>query len=118
MSAITSMKIPRLSASIRSVDGVKVADLFEFAPEADKADVTYHSQSQYRMRYWVMNQMLVWLGDRPKTLVNELWTHYTELIERRDQAWEELKKSSARTLCGELKVTSSPEKASLPVTQI
>ena len=117
MSAITSMKVPRLSASIKSIDGIKVDELFKFSEEADKADKEYHSQSQYRKRYWVMNQMLIWLGDKPKVLVNDLWTHYSELVDRRDKAWEELKKSSARIPGGESKVSSSPVKESSPATQ-
>jgi len=117
MSAITSMKIPRLSASIKSIDGVKVDDLFKFSDDANKADTEYHSQSQYRKRYWVMNQMLIWLGDKPKSLANDLWIHYGKLIERRDAAWEELKKSSARIPGGESKVSSSPVKESSPAIQ-
>lgn len=118
MSAISSIKIPKLAASIKAIDGVKIDDLFEFANETNEADVRYHTESQYRKRYWEMGQMLLWLGDRPNTLITDLWQCYVKLLERRDESWDKLKKSSARILGGNLKATFSPEKESSPATQM
>ena len=82
-----------------------------------KADVDYHSSSQYRKRYWVMNQMMLWLGDRSSKLTKELWANYSNLVDRRDKSWDELKKSSAGTPGGKSKATSSQEKGSSPAAQ-
>jgi len=115
--AVSSMRAPRLAASIQNIDGINVEEMFEFSKDADKADVEYHTQSQYRMRYWAMNQLMIWLSDRPKVLVDELWVSYVKLVERRNKSWDELKNSSARTLGGSLKASSSPVRESSPVTQ-
>jgi len=113
ISTFTSIRVPKLAAAIREIDGVTISDLFDFPENANKADIEYHTSSQYRKRYWEMNQMLIWLGDRPDTIIKELWTNYYSLLERRDKSWDELKKSSARTPGGNLKGTSSQEKVSL-----
>ncbi len=63
-----------------------------------------------------MNQMMLMLGDMPGKFITELWTHYTELTEKRDKGWDELKKSSARILGGKSKDTFLPEKESSLVT--
>jgi len=117
ISAFSSLRVPRLAASIKAIDGTPVEELFEFSDEMEKADIEYHSASQYRKRYWVMNQLMLWLGDRSSKLTKELWANYTKLVERRDESWDKLKKSSARTPGGKSKVTSSQEKGSSPAAQ-
>lgn len=97
ISAFTSLRVPKLAAAIREIDGVTISEMFEFSDEASKADVEYHRGSQYRMRYWEMNQMLLWLGDRPDNFIKDLWANYYTLLERREKSWNELKKSSAGT---------------------
>ena len=117
ISAFSSMRTPRLAASIKAIDGVSVDELFTFPDDMAEADRKYHSGSQYRKRYWTMNQMMLWLGDRSSKLTKELWSNYSKLVERRDASWDELKKSSAGTPGGKSKATSSQEKESSPATQ-
>jgi hypothetical protein len=117
ISAYSSMRIPRLSASIKQIDGEKVEALFDFSDDTDKAEKEFHSSSQIRKRFWIMNQMMLMLGDMPGKFIVELWTKYSELTERRDKGWDELKKSLARTPGGKSKDTSLPEKGSSQVTQ-
>jgi len=116
VSAFSSLKVPRLSASIKAIDGVPVEELFEFPDGMGEADRKYHGSSQYRKRYWVMNQVMLWLGDRSTKLAKELWAHYSNLVTRRDESWDELKKSSAGTRGGKSKATSSQEKGSSQAT--
>jgi hypothetical protein len=117
ISTFTSMKIPKLAAALKEIDGVAIRELFDFSKDAPKADVEYHNGSQYRRRYWEMNQMLVWLGDRPDNFIKELWDGYYSLLNRREKSWDELKKSLAGMPGGDSRAMSSPEKASSPATQ-
>lgn len=119
MSAITSIRVPKLAASIKAIDDVSVEELFDFSEDTTEFDKEYHSESQYRKRYWVMQQMLLWLGDQPNDLVIELWRNYTNgLIKRKNDAFEELKNSSAGIPGGNSKATSSPEKESSQAVQM
>ena len=114
---ITSMKIPILSASIKAIDDVKIEELFEFPKDIVEFDKQFHSQSQFHKRYWLMSQMMLWLGPRPPSMISELWKFYVGLVERRDKSWDELKKSFARIPGGESKASSLPERESSPATQ-
>jgi len=118
VSAYTSIKVPRLSAAVKQIDGIDVDKLFEFPDDMDEANKKFHTSSQYRRRYWVMNQMMLMLGDLPNKFVNDLWSKYQELVDRRDKVWSELKNSSTRIPGGESKDTSLPEKGSSQVTQM
>lgn len=97
MAVLTSIKAPKLAAAIKSIDGVKIDDMFEFSDESSQEDKNYHMQSQYRKRYWEMTQLLLWLCDRPDNVINDLYKFYLDLSKQRDESWDELKKSSART---------------------
>ena len=112
VSAYTSLRVPKLAASIKRIDGIHVEELFDFSEDSTKEDISYHNETQYRRRYWTMNQLLVCLGERPNDMITELWSKYTELTKRKSEAWDELKNSSAGTPGGESKASSSPEKAS------
>jgi hypothetical protein len=114
---ISSMKLPALAASIRAIDDVKIDELFTFPEDITEFDKQFHSQDQYHKRYWLMSQMLLWLGPKPQLMINELWRHYVTLIDRRDKSWDELKKSFARIPGGESKASSLPERESSPATQ-
>jgi len=115
---LSSMKLPILAASIRSIDDIHVDRLFEFPENKVEFDKQFHSQDQYHKRYWQMSQMLLWLGPRSPILISDLWRFYVSLIERRDKSWDNLKKSFARIPGGESKVTSLPERESSPATQM
>ena len=122
VSATSSMKLARLSASIRMVDGVPVSDLFDFSDEVEESDKKYHSESKYRRRYWEMSQMMLWFGELPNKYITEIWQGYIKLIERRDAVWDTIKKDSAgtkkeETSGGESSPSSSHEKESSSVTQ-
>lgn len=121
VSATSSMRLARLSAAIKSVDGIPVSELFEFSDETDEADKSYHTESQYRMRYWEMSQMMLWLGKLSGKIIVEMWRGYTGVIERRDAVWDEIKKSSAgkkeETLGGKSNPSSSHEKESSSAAQ-
>ena len=117
MAAVTSMKMPVLAASIKSIDGVVVSDLFTFPDSMPEAEQQFNSQDAWHKRYWLMTQLLLWLGDKPDMLISELWKFYIKLRERRENSWDELKKSLARIPGGESKASSSPEKGSSPATQ-
>jgi len=118
MAAMTSMKLPTLAAAIRAIDDVSIDKLFEFPDNDREANEMFHTQSSWHKRYWEMQQMLLWLGDRPQPLVIELYKAYVALTDRRDVSWDELKKSSARIPGGVSKVTSSPERESSRATQM
>lgn len=113
----TSQRIPRLAAAIKKIDGKSIENLFDFPEEASKEDKEFHTGSQYRMRYWAMNQMLLWLGDQSPQFIQALWTEFAALNKRRNASWDELKNSSGETPGGEQKAASSPEKESSPATQ-
>ena len=110
MSAFTSAKPPVLAASIRAIDDIGISDLFEFS--GDEKIREFHTQSIWHKRYWQMSQLLLWLGDRPSSLLDELWKEYKKLEKRRDESWDALKKSCARIPGGGSKVSSSPERES------
>lgn len=118
ISFLSSQRVPRIAASVKRVNGTPVEELFEFPEDMSEEDKKYHSQNQYRKRYWVMNQMLSFLSEQSDPFVMELWEHYAGLVKKRDDSWDELKKLSARTPGGELKVTSSPEKEFSQATQM
>lgn len=118
VSFLSSQRIPRIAASIKRINGVSVEELFEFPSDMSEEDKEYHSQNQYRKNYWVMAQMLSFLSEQSDPFIMELWEHYADLIEQRNNTWDELKKSFARIPGGELKVTSSPEKESSQATQM
>ena len=113
ISAFTSLRSPRLAAAISHIDDIPVDDLFEFPDEMSEAEKKVHTGSKYNKRYWIMSQMLLFLGDKPSNFINEMWKHYSEnVMQKREEVLDNLKKSSAGTPDGELKVTSSQEKAS------
>ncbi len=115
---ISSQRSPKLAASIKRIDGIHVDDLFKFPDDMNKEARTYHSDTSYRKRYWVMAQVLLWLGEMPEELLSDLWNVYVSLSKKQSTAWADLKKSSARIPGGESKVMSSPEKVSSQVAQM
>jgi hypothetical protein len=118
ISFLSSQRVPRLAASIKRINGKPVEELFEFPDDMSEEDRKYHSQNQYRKRYWVMSQMLSFLSEQSDPFIMDLWEHYATLIKDRDESWDNLKKSLAGISGGELKVMSSPEKGSSQVTQM
>jgi hypothetical protein len=92
ISAFTSLRLPRLAASIKAIDGVSASELFQFADDMSDTSKQYHSETPGRKRYWEMSQMLLWLGDQSNPLITDLWNSYVDLATRRDKSWAELKK--------------------------
>ena len=118
LAAATSFKLSRIAASIRSVNGVSASELFpppENMPENTKKLVI---DSRYERRNWEMSQMMIWLGEQPIDMANDIVARYRKLSERRKEAWEALKKSSARTPGSSSKDTSSPERESSQAVQM
>ncbi len=116
--ALSSYRISRVCASIKSIDEVSVKELFDFPDDMSAALKKEYSVTHYGSRTWEMSQLMIWLGELPNHLVVELANHYTELNKRRKDSWDALKNSSAKTLGGKSKATSSPEKGSSRQAQI
>ena len=117
VSAYSSIRIPRLAAAIKKIDNKDINELFDFPDDIDKNTKEFHTSSKYRKRYWIMQQMLVTLGEMPDKFIVELWSEYSSMVARRDKSWNDLKKSSKKTPGGNSNHTSSPEKESSSATQ-
>jgi hypothetical protein len=92
----TSMKLPNLSISIRSINGISVDDFFmqewEELPEFDRLE--YESKNKFAQKYFAAEHMMQYLGQRTPDFVQELWEHYEALDKRRKEAQAELGNSS------------------------
>jgi hypothetical protein len=115
--AVTTYRISRVAASIKSIDGVSARELFEYPDDMDQAEKKEFEASKYGKRTWEMSQLLIWLGDQPTPLVDHLAEFFSSLNKRRNSSLDELKNSSSETLGGKSEATSSPEKEVSPAAQ-
>ena len=92
----TSMKLPNLSISIRSINGLPVEDFFEdewaAVPEGDRLELL--SRNSFSRKYFTAEHLMQFLGQRPPEFVQDLWKQYEALAKKRTDLQGELKNSS------------------------
>lgn len=80
MSMISSRKAPRLAAAIKAIDGNDVGTLFEYPdslPEQRRKDL---DENIVMRRYWVREQMLLFLSeDSSRKFINRLYEEFEKI---------------------------------------
>lgn len=116
--AVSSFRKSRLASAIKTIDNVKVEEMFEF-PDGMNEDLKRDfSASRYGKRTWQMNQLYVWLGELPMAVIDALAIEYQKISRKRKDSLDELKNSLTGIPGGESKDLSSPEKESSSQTQM
>jgi hypothetical protein len=91
MSIVTSVRVPRLACSIKSVNEIPADKLFEYPEDMPKEVQQELDKSDVRKKYWVHTQMMLFLsesGIRP--FVNDLYKEYETLESQRNEALKEI----------------------------
>jgi len=92
----TSLKLPKLAISIRSINTISVDKFFmdewEALPEFDRLE--YEAKNKFAQKYFTAEHMMQFLGQRFPDFIQELWELYEVLDKRRQEAQDELGNSS------------------------
>lgn len=95
---LSSRKAPRIAAALKTMDGETKAELFQFPDDMSETTKKAMLDNPIQLRYWLNDQALYFLmedGTRP--FINQLWEKYEELEKQREEAFEDLPKSSTKT---------------------
>jgi len=98
-SMATSLRSPTLAIAIRKINGLSVEAFFtqkwqerETAlSEVEKAILA--ATNQFVKQYFFAETLFKWLSERPPQFVQELWSKYTALDDRREAAESAMGKS-------------------------
>lgn len=91
MAMISSRKAPKLAAAIREIDGMPVDRLFDYPDTMDKAKREEFDKNEILRRWWVRDQMLLFLAeDGVRPFVNELVEALEKLEDERNEAIKEV----------------------------
>lgn len=94
LSIISSRKAPRLAASIKSIDNCDVATLFDYPDSMTDAKRKELDSNIILRRYWVREQMLLFLSeDSSRKFVNKLYEAFEELEKQAAEAIKEIPNS-------------------------
>lgn len=115
--AVSSFRKSRLACAIKAIDDVKVEDMFDYPDDLSEAVRQQFESSKYGKRTWEMQQLYVWLGELPMSVIDDLAIEYQKISRKRKETLDELKNSSTRTSGGTSKDMSSPEKEFSSQTQ-
>lgn len=86
LSYASSRRAPRLAASIRQIDGVKLADMFQ-PPENTKPEDLERLKDPDAKRYWLQSQLMLFLvEDVPPPVLEKLYEAYQALLDDREKA--------------------------------
>lgn len=109
-------RLPYIAASLRSIDGVPVEELFKLPASTPAEMKEQYAKNPELLVAWRREQILARLsGDRPllqPPIVAELWLFYQELEQRRGAVLEKIGPLSTRAGDGASSLTSSQGKAS------
>jgi hypothetical protein len=94
MAMLTSRKAPRLATSIKSIDGVGTVDLFPLPDDMQKEVKAELQKSPVQYRYWLYDQMLMFLSEESsRPFINDLFDAYEKMENDRNEALKKLPNS-------------------------
>lgn len=109
-------RLPYIAASIRSIDGVSIAELFKLPASTPEDMRAQYEANPMVLAAWRRDQLFKRLAAEKPLLsppvLKELWEFYQELEERRGAALEKIGPLSTRAGDGASSPTSLPAKAS------
>jgi hypothetical protein len=108
-----SLRAPRVAASLVSIDGKRVEEIFKPKAISDDLRLLFEQVPQ-TVELWRRERIMQWLVNSAKSLelVRRLYAALTDLERRREEALKKLDPLLETTLIGESSDTSSPEKES------
>lgn len=87
---LSSRRVPRLAVAIRSINGQPVDTMFSYPSGMTKAERDRIEESEDNKRYWVYSQLMAQLAQLPPPVIEELYKHYSKLLDKRDTILSEV----------------------------
>ena len=98
ISTMSSWRLPTLAIGIRRIDSVPVYEFFadEWANTEEGRQIRsiLEGKGKYSQKYFAAEHLMQFLADRPPEKVEEMWLHWAALEKRREDAQDNVKKSS------------------------
>jgi hypothetical protein len=93
-SILSSRKAPRIAASIQSIDGISISNLFEYPDDMSSEQKKSMDENPLSKKMWVWTQMLYFLAeDASRPFINKLYEAFDQLERERDTAVTEIPKA-------------------------
>jgi len=98
ISTMSSWRLPTLAIGIRKIDGISVYQFFskewEATEEGRQVRSILEGKGRYSQKYFAAEHLMQFLADRFPDKIEELWLHWATLEKRREEAQDNVKKSS------------------------
>jgi hypothetical protein len=95
---LTSWRLPTLAIGIREIDDTPVFEFFrsewESTEKGREVVRLMEGRGTFSMKYFSAEHLMQFLGRRPPEALEEMWKYYKMLEDRREEAQDNVKKSS------------------------